>query len=388
MTTQTIPHSPHLVSLTRTRPLQHLSFQDKENQIVEEMKRNQISALPFPTKIYSTQHPLGIPDPVVKSPTKGHSPRLLSQYRSRPLNEEPSEEPFVFRANPPPRELYEGPTGIPQRQQRPVTVPTPFTLETDARDEVEEARREEQLAEILEQEALMKSFHARSVPDFTNVMIPVFSQEPTEVVSFHLLTEERGDQYQTAFRQELEHRQAQEKELRQFQARPLVSSAPFVPQPSSEITESAPFHLSTEERGRKWESEMREKLETRARTESQRRIFKATPATVVHQTPFVPQPSSSRPTKHTFTRTRSDARAEERRKFDERMRQKEEERKRELEERELEKKRREEEEIRQLRKQMQFKARKIPKSCQRSSNGRFSRRPSSATDQSDPDATR
>ncbi|KAI8914908.1 hypothetical protein DFJ77DRAFT_463908 [Powellomyces hirtus] len=198
--------------------------------------------------------------------------------------------------------------------------------------------------------------HARPVP--TKVFEAPFEPQIHHRVITPVEYELPGDQISRKKKLEFEQRrreeEAREREQKQFHAQPLpFDDVPSQRQPHIEprpITQPLPFTLETEVRGLFSQLALSSKLEREEAEDQERKKFKAQPIPLALDHPFFPA-ASNKPLTSTDPDfiLNTDARAEERRAFDERRREREREEERVRERMRKEQEEREAEEIRQLR---------------------------------------
>ncbi|XP_063441850.1 targeting protein for Xklp2 homolog isoform X2 [Mytilus trossulus] len=290
----TVPVTPQLVSRSRSRPQHIPSQQEIEEQEVEEMKRNQFKAHPVNQKIL--QNPAtGVRKVPSKPTTQIEEFNLEGLKRNQNKSIEKKEEKYEFHAQPVPKDILEGPVGLKEVRAKPVTVPhspafalkhrvrmpievpeepeeehvksrpvpyvgvpfqpklnhkttvpQPFTFEE--RDKEKLHRKEEKIAEILQEERQAREFRAKPLPNPSPDNLPTKQTKPaTKLEPFHLDTDCRLN------RSEERKRQIEE-ELHpkvQFKARPpeVLRKEPFIPEKSTKpLTDISEFSLNTEKR--------------------------------------------------------------------------------------------------------------------------------------------
>ncbi|RXG57442.1 Targeting protein for Xklp2-like protein [Armadillidium vulgare] len=154
----------------------------------------------------------------------------------------------------------------------------------------------------------------------------------------------------------------EEKKLAEFHAQPMpvldtVKGLP--PKKPPTPTKVQPFNLRSDIRGTAKQQSLQAELEEIERLEEQHRKFVAQPDTVLHKKPFVPEKSRKPSTTVEEFRLNTDKRAEERRSFDQHLKEKEEEMEATRKLMEERKRKEEEEEIKELRKKIVHKAQPI-----------------------------
>ncbi|ORZ37502.1 hypothetical protein BCR44DRAFT_218848 [Catenaria anguillulae PL171] len=251
----TIPQSPMLrTKHLRKQPLSTMSAAEREELLVQQMKKEQFKARPLDRKIFQTDHPLGVPERKPFQPTAPHSPAITKVNSKRPAPPSPTPsasakasksdgkptqiEPFhlpgeafaaskrqelekrlqreeeemqkkrEFRAQPLPKAVVVSKPIVPEiHSTKPLTEPKPFTLRTDTR--VGTGPHEPAPIQVPE-------FRARPVPLSTYTEFPVaHSDKPPTMPDLapHLHTEDRAEQ-----RREFDERVAQHRALEELQA--------------------------------------------------------------------------------------------------------------------------------------------------------------------------
>ncbi|XP_043944951.1 targeting protein for Xklp2 [Protopterus annectens] len=235
--------------------------------------------LPCPTKIL--QDRVGVPEKKPAPPTVPMSPAFALKNRVRlPKEEEEKEEPHVIKANPLPH------FGVPFKpkplEQKNVEV-CPFSF--DVRDKIKQVLKEKRIEELRKDE--VPKFKALPLPDFDHVSLPPKAVKPTtNPEPFHLRIDGRGTMKAERWEQMIQEKLKQEKEATCFKARPNVvtHSEPFVPKkenrpPIEGLSDSIvqeSFVLATEKRAQErmeFEKRLAEKETLIEKKEEERRRY-------------------------------------------------------------------------------------------------------------------
>ncbi|KAK2956311.1 putative targeting protein for Xklp2 [Blattamonas nauphoetae] len=251
----TVPHSPKLTTKYRTRnvPRYYLSQEEKENQIFEEMKKNQFKAQPLNKKILQSKGVQGLKRVEKKAPTKSNTPLVLKRSMENKQRKELAvvkvAKPTV-KARPLNKKVLEGIVGLPPKQPIHLIEPQPFRLRTDLRGK----KTEEEMKKIVEEETKKEaetasSFRALPMPDFKT---PTLKKVATIIdpAPFNLQTDQRGEAYQEKMRALIEEEKKKKEHVTPFRARPAnVHKPAFVPA-KSQVPLAVPvgFNLRSDER--------------------------------------------------------------------------------------------------------------------------------------------
>lgn len=244
----------------------------------DELSTSSAPAYTFKARPYNKQKMAGTANGITQvTPRKVTQPRAPSLSTSNRTRREPpaAEEEFsIFKARPLPASTFSSQKmKSPRHEERPITSPRPFSLESETRRQLAEAKRSAQLEREREEEECARQFKARPMPvgDAWAPSCDSQTRHVTQPKPFDLSTEARGGLHSEhlAMGQSEEERQA--KALREFHARPakVVTQAPFVPRKSTRaLTEINGFNIHTDVR-----SEARKNAEVAAQ---ERRARQAT----------------------------------------------------------------------------------------------------------------
>ncbi|XP_046544693.1 targeting protein for Xklp2 homolog [Haliotis rubra] len=280
----TQPETPKLETRHRYRAPTVPSQKDIEDQEYQEIMKYQFKANPVNTRIMSQATGLYKPEPKPATKPEEFNLHLDRRFQERP-NKAADEDEFVFHAQPVPRKILEGTVGVKPAKEIPTTVPQSpaFALKHRVRLPVE-------IPQEKETEKPLPKAHA--VPHPGIPFQPKLSHRTTtpEPFSFESRYPDPIAVKEAKLRQKLE----EEQRAREFRANPLPRLEPVLPERHTKLcTKMEPFNLQSEIRGAKKSEEWNHKvLEEEQLKQKQAAMFKARPADVVHQEPFMPQRSS------------------------------------------------------------------------------------------------
>ncbi|XP_046395891.1 targeting protein for Xklp2-like [Ischnura elegans] len=275
----TIPKSPHLNVLKRTRPTHVLSRKELEDLEVEEMKRHQVKARPINDKIF-------------KPPNINRSHRSFQLTMFEPFNltepkqktEEVQPEVYKFTARPVPKGLFKkvdvkntsAPTLLqPSHSPRRVRVPvqkgtekenkvvhkpprkgpikaTPFSFYD--KDVMRLQQKEKKIQQLLEEEKKQHTFRANPLPKFPEKPFQEKpTMDPTIPQPFHLSADDKGKVNREKWEKMVEEEKLRKKRESEFKARPpvILNKKPFVPvKTEKHEVRTLDVHLNTEIRAK------------------------------------------------------------------------------------------------------------------------------------------
>jgi len=164
--------------------------------------------------------------------------------------------------------------------EKKVTIPQPFECYTRSEEMLEHKNKE--IEKVLEDERAKREFHAQPLPDLDKVSVPEKKQiPPTAPKPFNLMTDERGIGKEQEWENHLKEEEQQKRKAASFKAQPakVLDNAPFVPKPPRKpLTEFQEFNLATTERAEQWEENEAKRAERdaqiRAEEEERQRQFK------------------------------------------------------------------------------------------------------------------
>jgi len=350
----TMPKTPHLATMTRSRPATALSREQQEEKDMEEAREKQFRAHAVGENVPKLHYrPVERRPPTVPQPFQLTAPsRPDHGAASRPDSED---APPTFHAKPLPHKILESVTGLPEKRLLPVVSPqSPAFV---ARERTAAAARQQAAAEAVEPvpEPIPKAKPAphRGVP----VCLPTNTKKSTVPQPFSF--SERDQVQQQKKEEKIKKILEEEAAAREFHAHPIAAAPPLPPRQPVVPTKPEPFQLKIEERVEsrleKWQEDITKELNEQRKAAN----FKASEATVLEKNPFKPKPSDKPLSEIGNFTLHSEKRAEERSQYDKERQQKEAEmegEKRLLEER---RKREEEEEVNRMRKQQVHKAQPI-----------------------------
>lgn len=132
----TIPQSPALRVKHRNRPVTALSREEQEALELNEIRKNKIKPLPLPEKILKAVNPV---PKIEKKPPTLPEPFNITELKKKDLNVDP--EPVKFTARPVPKKILEGPVGVAEKKEYPLTEPKSPSFCANALKREKEAKR-------------------------------------------------------------------------------------------------------------------------------------------------------------------------------------------------------------------------------------------------------
>ncbi|XP_028266404.1 targeting protein for Xklp2 [Parambassis ranga] len=302
----TQPHSPHLMTCQRSRPLTVKSSAELEVEELEKLKKFKVKAVKLNKKILESA--VDLKKPTVKEPTQPEGFELeiekrLQERWATKKTQENEEKPHSFKAKPVPIKVFEGVVGVPEKKIICPTVPEspafalnkrvrlerkvvevkqtspvkahplphfgipfqprlpgshqvevcPFSFEQREQDRkvLKEKRQEEKHNEQKPQ------FKAQPLPNFDLVVLPEkMKLQPTKPEPFKLLIDERGAMKHSHWEQTVKEEQKHKQEAAIFKARPntVTQKQPFrLKKEDRAAVAVEPFELATEKRAREWQ---------------------------------------------------------------------------------------------------------------------------------------
>ncbi|KAH7820761.1 putative targeting protein for Xklp2 [Monocercomonoides exilis] len=360
----TTPISPNLQTKYRVKPTMYPTPEERENQLLQEMKQYQFKARPFNAKLFSSKGSIGVPKPLKREPIVARTPEFVRRLREKnkehqqKLDITPPREFHALKFNP---AIFQAPVGIPEPVHLPPTIPQPFHFRTETRATIAQKEIDEAMQKKIQMEQEANHFRAMPMPSYPQPIQPQKTEKKIEVRPFHLLTEERfrkedNSEAKIGSQESILSQTSKKKTLQTESPSSRRSSNASI---SQGITIPEPFTLLIEKR---CDSHLERELETLREAEEEERkrhSFRAQPASVLEKPPFIPQPSNRPLTEPIDTATHSDRRAEEREAFNERVRQQAAEMELKKMEEEEARIKKEEEEEKQWRKKVSFHAQPI-----------------------------
>jgi len=310
----TQPESPAFMSDKRLKGVSHHKTREEEE---EEMMAG-FEAKPFkatPMNIDATAGCVGVRQVEKVALTQAMSPKFRidarGEARKHQLDDKP-ESPKPFKASKIAPEVLAGPK-INKLKVKEVTVPVSpeFHASRRHRDIVIEAPE-------------VKPFKAQPIPASVAGPIKAVTMEPkplTELKPFNLRGDAKHIQAQAEFKAKIAKQAEEEAKARNFKANPINANVPnFVSVASIEaptMTEPKPFNLQSEKlhttKKAEWERQLEAELEEeRAQFSS----FRAKPASVLVNSPFLAKKSIKALTEITAFSLNSDKRSAARADFD------------------------------------------------------------------------
>nr|CAD7578163.1 unnamed protein product [Timema californicum] len=282
----TIPVTPGLTSHLRTRPVHYPTREQEEEAAFMEMKKHQVKAYPLNTDIFK-QPKLGI-----RVEAKQHTipePFNLTELKKKEVLQSPQ---FSFKARPISKGILENVKGIPEKKPLPATKPVtpklikrriPLKVFEDSVElantlvvlssTAEDGEIEVRICRVIDGKTVLKPQEVFNfgVPQVCNKRSTP-SKRMTEVKPFSF--EKRDIELQKKKDEKIKAVFEQEKKARIFHANP-------VPQLCQDLTKGLFTDVSS--------------TTNKSQDENMNSTFRARPAKVLSQKPFVPKPADRRP---------------------------------------------------------------------------------------------
>nr|CAD7443202.1 unnamed protein product [Timema bartmani] len=260
----TIPVTPGLTSHLRTRPVHYPTQEQKEEAAFMEMKTHQVKAYPLNMDIFK-QPKLGI-----RVEAKQHTipePFNLTEIKKKEVLQSPQ---FAFKARPISKGILENAKGIPEKKPLPATKPVTPNLIIKRRIPLKVF---EDTVEVIDGKTVMKPkevfnfgvpqvFNKRNTPSKRMTEVKPFSFEKRDIE----LQKKKDEKIKAVFEEE--------KKARIFHANP-------VPQLCRDVNKGLFTDVSI--------------TTDKSQDENMNTTFRARPAKVLNQEPFVPKPADRRP---------------------------------------------------------------------------------------------
>nr|XP_054748957.1 targeting protein for Xklp2 homolog [Lytechinus pictus] len=311
----TCPKTPNLESRNRKRAITVQSAAEKEEQELQEMQSYKFKAKPVNPKLMNNRN-IGLKMPTHKEPTKAvgfnlESERRMKERETKKMQEgeEKEEEHYEFHARPVSTKMLEGPVGIGPAKPRTLTCPKSpaFALKNRVRIKEDIVEPEESKSRII---------HARPIHHVGVPFKPQTSHKTTDTQPFSF--EQRDKEIQARKEAKIQEIYQEEEKARLFKAKPILEPVSVPEKKVKPVTKPEPFHLSNEEQGAKraemWSKKIEEELKEQR---GMANAFKAKPADVVYNEPFVPQKSNKPLIEINPFNLNTDRRAVEREEFEE-----------------------------------------------------------------------
>ncbi|XP_034255940.1 targeting protein for Xklp2 homolog [Thrips palmi] len=353
----TIPQSPALRVKHRNRPVTALSREEQEAIELEELRKNKIKPVPLPDKILKSVQ--SVPR-FEKKPATLPEPFNITEVKKREPS--PAPEPARFMARPMPKKIFEGPVGLAEKKQFPLTEPKSPSFCANALKRAKEAtsrvtplkHMNKITMKVLEETGGVQILREKPLG---HLGVPYTAQTvktTTEVKPFSF--EERD-------KERIQRKEEKLKELqKQLSAKPSFHANPL---PSFKTPPRIQRTASPAPRSRTPVVLKRDSLQKSAATipDSKPALisnFKARAPTVLHRKPFEPvKPKRQLPLPDVTLA--SEIRAKDREVYDRQLMQREQEMEAARQQLKAEKEKREMEEIALLRKQVVHKPNPAPK---------------------------
>lgn len=295
----------------------------------------------------------------VTNPDRGTAPFLATAGRGRnyhiPSQEDKENQAveemknFKFKAKRAPDYIFEGPSGVPDKKKRKVTVPkTPMIMKRKVTKREPKKETVKRLGNARPMPDLSKGFNIKKAPKTKKTQLLPFSFDGK-----YKLPDEIKEQL-------LKQTVEKEEEARKFKAQDLVLDSDFAVDKtvSKPVTIPKPFNLAIPDFHEKTKQKMEETIRKEEEESEKKREFKAKFPMVLYQDAFIPEKNSQISEMAEFN-LHSDKRGDKRRVFDEEVKATQQQRELEQEAHEAALKVIEAQEIAELRKKMVHKANNI-----------------------------
>ncbi|XP_021358329.1 targeting protein for Xklp2 homolog isoform X2 [Mizuhopecten yessoensis] len=283
----TVPKTPQFETRGRTRSYHIPTHQEREEEEVQEMVKNQFKAHPVNERILTNPNTgvRKVPSKPITTPEEFH----LTAPDRRAQDSSTEEEKFEFHAKPLPIKILEGPVGVkPAKQVAPTVPKSPaFALKNRVRmpAEMEDFKNESQV-----------KVTANPVPHAGVPFQPKLGHKCTVPEPFTF--EERDQDVRAKKEEKIKEILEEEKRAREFQAQncPSPTSDTLPQKQPKPATQPQPFNFDIDNRGAKRAEEWSRKayglqIEEELRQQRQQATFKATNSDVLIKKPFVPAKS-------------------------------------------------------------------------------------------------
>lgn len=246
----TIPHTPQFSTRTRTRQTHVLTREEQEQLEIEEAKKKAFKAKPLNKKVFEA------PDNYKVEKKQATVPQPFNITDAKKMSSNALLRDFGGSSN------FGGSTsslasiphgGIETHWSNRTTKPAPFSF--DNRDQIAQMKKEEKIKKVLEDEKKQSEFHANPMPVYEGkgpVGVPArASPRATKPKPFNLQIDARGAVKKQMFQREIEEQEREEREKRNFHARSesAVHKQPFMPEKSKKpLTDISGFALNTDKR--------------------------------------------------------------------------------------------------------------------------------------------
>ncbi|KAL0273481.1 UNVERIFIED_CONTAM: hypothetical protein PYX00_006135 [Menopon gallinae] len=325
---QTIPKTPVLSAKYRHRPVNFPNEKEREEMELAEMKKHQIKAYPLNEKILKGPI-LNVKSAVEKKPTTVPEPFKLTEAKKK---EHPQSPVFVFKAHPLPATILNGPVGVPPKKVAKTTVPQTPKIKVPLR--------------------------------FTNIMGSETKGPNPDKTITGKTTKIEPFSFDQKMKEMLIKKEENIKKVIE-EERKAHSSFKALPLPNylgrGVVTHNTSFNRSITRPNYSTLLNSAKKEQEKPSVSRSATVFKARPATVVHQKPFVPVKPKHEAVFTEDICLNTEKRALERQKFDEMIKKKEEQQAQILRERKEEEERLEQQKKLEERKLTEFKAKPVPK---------------------------
>ncbi|CAL4104480.1 unnamed protein product [Meganyctiphanes norvegica] len=242
----TIPHTPQLSTRTRSRQTHVLTSEEREQLEFEEAKKKSFKAKPLNKKVFEAPENLRVME---KKAATVPEPFNITDAKKMP-NANALLRDFGGSTS----SLASIPHGgIDAYWTNRTTKPTPFSFHS--RDQITQKKKEATIKKVLEEEKKQAEFHANPMPVFEGKgplgVPPKASPRATKPKPFNLQIDARGAVKKQMWQKEIEDQEREEREKRNFHARTesAVHKPAFIPEKSNKpLTDISGFTLNTDKR--------------------------------------------------------------------------------------------------------------------------------------------
>ncbi|XP_022108110.1 targeting protein for Xklp2 homolog [Acanthaster planci] len=287
----TQPMTPALESRNRRRPVTAISQAQREEQEVAEMKNYKFKARPVDPRVMSNIG-IGVKTTSHKEPTKpvGFDLEIEKRLQEREATKVHDEERYEFRARPLPAKILAGPVGIAQAKSAPITFPKSPAFALKERAKVREEREREKEKEPQHDNSYV--IKAKPIIHVGVPFVPSVQHKKTEPEPFSF--DEKIQESKVRKEVKKQEMLQEEEKARQFRAQPLPDLSLCSGVPVKKVkppTQLAPFCVADKgaDKAEEWSKKIEEEIKECKRMAS---AFKAKPANILYEEPFVPEKSA------------------------------------------------------------------------------------------------
>jgi len=240
----TIPLTPQFSKRTRTKQNSVLTSEEREQLEFEEAKKNTFKAKPLNKKVFEA--------PVNYKPAEKRPATVPEPFDITDAKKMPNKNALLRDFGGSTSSLASIPHGgMEAHWSNRTTKPAPFSFEN--RDQFKLKKKEAAIKKVLEDEKKQAEFHANPMPISTGPLgvPPKASPRATKPKPFNLQADARGAVKKQIWQKELEEQEREDRERRNFQAKTDSASykQPFMPEKSKKpLTDISGFTLNSERR--------------------------------------------------------------------------------------------------------------------------------------------